>query len=252
MVSLGGIIMLNIIICEDNASQRIQIQTIIETEITNLELDFRVDVSTDNSEDVIDYVKNNKQKSFIYFLDVDLNTERNGIELAKNIRDYDSNGYIVFITSHSELSLLTFQYKVQALDYILKENTDILSTKINECLLTAYNDYKHLNTKENSIIAIDLGNRIMNFALADILFFETTEIDHKLRIHTVDGYFEFYGAMKEIEKQISSDYYKTHRSYLVNTKKIKYIDKKNHTIIMVNNETCYVSERLMKGLIRNV
>lgn len=244
--------MLNIIICEDSATQRKQIKSIIETELTKLKLDLTIDLSTDNIKEVIDYVKNNAQKSFIYFLDVDLGAEINGIELAKNIRNYDSKGYIVFITSHSELSLLTFQYKVQALDYIVKGDTNRLRNSINECLLTAYNDYDNLNKKEQSIITIDLGNRVMKFDLAEILFFQTTEVDHKLRIHTLEGYFEFYGTMKEIEKQIFSGYYKTHRSCLVNTKKIKYIDKENHTIIMVNNETCYVSTRLMKGLLKNV
>jgi two-component system response regulator AgrA len=85
--------------------------------------------------------------------------------------------------------------------------------------------------------------------LNDILFFETTTKDHKIRIHTCDEQLEFYGTLKEIEKMMSVDYYKSHRSYLVNTKKIKAIDKNKFIIYMINDEVCYISARYLKGLL---
>jgi two-component system response regulator AgrA len=158
-------------------------------------------------------------------LDVELESKINGIELAKIIRTLDSMGYIVFITSHVELTMLTFQYKVQAMDYIAKDDFNNVKDKIIECIKEAYNDYKNINTKRTSAISISVGNKVVYFNLNDILFFETTIKDHKIRIHTCDEQVEFYGTLREIEKIVSIDYYKTHRSYLVNTKKLRLLIK---------------------------
>ena len=38
----------------------------------------------------------------------------NGIKLGSEIRKYDPIGNIIFVTSHSELTYLTFVYKVSA------------------------------------------------------------------------------------------------------------------------------------------
>lgn len=241
--------MLNIIVCEDNNNQRNHIENIIRWELADLNINSSIELSTGSPKEVIDFLENTTN-TYIYFLDVELSSDKNGIELAKEIRKYDPKGYIVFITSHSEMSLLTFQYKVQALDYIIKSDSETLRKRISECLLEVNTNFQKINLKENDEITINFGNKITKFPLNDILFFETTEIDHKLRIHTTEGHFEFYGKIKDIESRTSSDFYKTHRSYLVNTNKIKSIDKENHTILMINNETCYVSARYLKGLIK--
>lgn len=241
--------MLNIIICEDNSYQREQIETIIRDELKKLNLNMSIVLSTNTPENVITYLEKYKTNTFLYFLDVDLKSKVNGIELAKIIRKSDPMGYIVFVTSHAELTLLTFQYKVQAMDYIVKNNLNGIKDKISECINEAYNDYKNSNTIKTNSIQINAGNKVIYFNLDDILFFETTSKDHKIRIHTCEEQLEFYGTLREIEKMVSSDYYKPHRSYLVNTKKIKVIDKDNFIIYMINGESCYVAARYLKGLL---
>ena len=57
----------------------------------------------------------------IYFLDLEINNHsRKGLEIAQLIRQKDSYGTIVFVTTHSELAPKTFAYKVSALDFIEK------------------------------------------------------------------------------------------------------------------------------------
>ena len=173
--------MLNIIICEDNSYQREQIETIIKDELKKLNLNMSIVLSANTPEDVITYLEKYKTNTFLYFLDVDLKSKVNGIELAKIIRKSDPMGYIVFVTSHAELTLLTFQYKVQAMDYIVKNNLNSIKDKISECINEAYNDYKNSNAIKTNSIQINAGNKVIYFNLDDILFFETTSKDHKIR-----------------------------------------------------------------------
>jgi two-component system response regulator AgrA len=211
-----------------------------------------ITLSTDKPEAVLEHLEFFQKQSFIYFLDVHFGTDMNGIELARRIRQVDPHGYIVFVTSHAELTLLTFQYKVQALDYIVKSDTLTLEKKIRGCLAAAFEGFNTARVKdkeEEKIITINSADSLIKLKLDQVLFFETTEKEHKIRVHTSTEQIEFYGTLKQIEKQVTSDYYKPHRSYLVNTKNIKSIDKKKLVMYMVNGETCYISLRYLKGLI---
>jgi len=237
----------NIIICEDNANQRKEVESIITSEIKNFTC--KIALSTSNPHDVVNHIDNSTD-SFVYFLDVDLNSDLNGFQLAQLIRTHDPNGYIIFLTGHAELTLLTFQYKVQALDYIVKGDLNLLKTKITDCFNAIHNTLNAAKTKINNKISIDVGNNVTFLDFNDILFFETSGKEHKISVHTLSGQIEFYGTLKNIETTVSNDFFKVHRSYLVNTKKIKSIDKRKMVIEMINGEMCYVSLRYLKGLLK--
>jgi len=241
--------MLSIIICEDDEMQRKAIEAIINKKIQDSNFELFIDLSTYSPEDVIKHVEASKGVTYIYFLDVELGESMNGIELARKIRKFDPKGYIIFITSHSELTLLTFQYKVQAMDYIVKYDSRDMQERIDECIDTAYNDYKNYKISDANMLPINIGSGVIYFNMDEILFFETTNKDHRIRIHTCEEQLEFYGTLKDIEKIVSKNYYKPHRSYLVNTKKIKSIDKDKLIIHMINGEVCYIASRYLRGLL---
>ncbi|CDM68169.1 two component transcriptional regulator, LytTR family [Clostridium bornimense] len=240
--------MLDIIICEDNTTQRKNLESIIENEVRSAHI--KIALSTNNPNEVIQYVQDSKSQNFIYFLDIDLQSNINGLELSKILRQHDPMGYIVFLTSHAELTLLTFQYKVRAMDFIIKADTNMIKDRIVDCINEAFNDLKNIKVQNTNTIPINIGNNITFFDMDDILFFETSSKEHKIRIHTTSGHSEFYGSLKDIETKLSSDFYKPHRSYIVNTKKIKSIDKDQLIINMINGEICYVSSRYLKGLLK--
>ena len=138
--------MLNIFVCEDNAIQR---QTIVQT-IQNIilmeELDMQLVLDTEDPYVLLERVKAS-QDTGIYFLDIDLNSDMNGMKLAQQIRLFDPRGFIIFITAHSELSYMTFQYRVEAMDFVLKDNPCRSESKIRECLLNAMNAIRSRPTK---------------------------------------------------------------------------------------------------------
>ena len=58
-----------------------------------------------------------------------------GLILAQELRKIQPRCFIIFITSHSEMSILTFQYKVEALDFIIKDSSENIRKRIHECLM---------------------------------------------------------------------------------------------------------------------
>ena len=250
--------MLKVIICEDNIRQREQIKKVIESTIEDNSLDLNISLCTDNPESVIAYLEQNSVGVGVYFLDIELNSKINGLALAEVIRKHDPYGYIIFITTHSELACITFEYKVEAMGFIAKNEIVILNNKIRDNLLEAYNKYNNkLNNKlndklknKNDFITIDVVGKKINIKFEEILYFETVTSIHKIRVHTFNKQIEFYSSIKDLKDKLNDDFYQSHRSYLVNVKNIKEIDKKRFLIHMKNNEECYVSIRQLAGLVK--
>ena len=188
------------------------------------------------------------QNTGIYFLDIDLNSDMNGLKLAQQIRLFDPRGFIIFITAHSELSYMTFQYRVEAMDFVLKDNPAEAKVKIRECLLNAMERYTLQTNKIHKVYTMELGGRKISVDYDEIFFFETSRNIHKVILHAKDRQIEFSGAIKELTNILDDNFVRCHRSFLVNKNNIKEVDAKNRIIYFNNGETCLMSTRMMKEL----
>lgn len=238
--------MLNIFVCEDDAVQRKSIVQIIKNTVLIEELDMQLILDTPNPYELLETVKTS-QNTGIYFLDIDLKCDMNGMKLAQQIRLYDPRCFIIFVTSHSELSYMTFQYRVEAMDFVLKDNPAEAKFKIRECLLNALERYTLQTNKTHKLYTIEIGDRRISVDYNDILFFETSSNIHKVILHAKDRQIEFSSTIKDIEKMLDDTFIRCHRSFLVNKSNIQEIDTKNRIIYFINGETCLMSTRMMKS-----
>ena len=239
--------MLDIFVCEDNAPQRRSVVQIIQNAVLIEELDMKLVLDTGDPYTLLEKVKTS-QNTGIYFLDIDLNSDMNGMKLAQQIRLFDPRGFIVFITAHSELSYMTFQYRVEAMDFVLKDNPAEMKVKLRECLLKAMERYTLQTNKTHKVYTIEAGGRKISVDYDDILFFETSGNIHKVILHAKDRQIEFFSTIKELTNTLGGDFVRCHRSFLVNKKNIKEVDTKKRIIHFANGETCLMSTRMMKGL----
>lgn len=240
--------MLKIFICEDNEEQRLKYEQIIKNIIMIENYDMNLQLSCGDPYEVIDYLKSNSS-SGIYFLDIDLHSDINGIHLAEKIREYDPRGFIIFVTTHAEMSYLTFLYKVEAMDYIIKDNYNNIQQRIAECIKNAHDKYSCKITDLQKVFSIKVNDKIINVDLDDIIFFETSSTIHKVNLHCKNRQVEFYGKMKDIEEMIDQRFCRCHNSFLINKDKVKEIDKKKRIVYMINDEECLISTRGIKKLL---
>lgn len=239
--------MLNIFVCEDNAAQRRTIVQIIQNAVLMEELDMQLILDTENPYALLEKVKTS-QHTGVYFLDIDLGSSINGMKLAQQIRLFDPRGFIIFITAHSELSYMTFQYRVEAMDFVLKDNPAEMKIKIRECLLNALERYTLQTNKTHKVYTIRIDGRKISVDYDDILFFETSDNIHKVILHAKDRQIEFPGVLKELADTLDDNFVRCHRSFLVNKNNITETDSKNRIIHFANGETCLMSTRRMKDL----
>lgn len=117
--------MLKLYICEDIEVQRNRMQQVIENMILMEELDMEFGCVSEDPHRILDTVKETGEVG-IYFLDIALGADMTGLTLAQEIRKYDPRGFIIFVTTHSEMSYMTFIYKLEAMDFILKDDPEEL------------------------------------------------------------------------------------------------------------------------------
>ena len=245
----GGYKMLSVFICEDIKSQRSQLEKYISNYIMMEELDMELVLSTDNPYGILEYLKSNTNTKGLYFLDVDLKSDITGIGLASEIRELDVLGKIVFVTTHGELTYLTFVYKVEAMDYIIKDTPENICKRVQECLDVANKRHLSDQNSEKKLFKIKTGSSIRGIDYSDIMFFESGSAPHKVILHMHNSQIEFYHTINELEN-IGDEFYRCHKSFVVNKNNIQNINKSEKIIEMVNGECCLISSRAMKGLLK--
>lgn len=65
--------------------------------------------------------------------------------------------------------------------------------------------------------------------------------DHRVILHTETRQLEFRGEMKKIQQELSGDFVKIHRSYLVQKGKISQINYSDNTVVMKGGSVCLMS-----------
>ena len=244
---------MQVFICEDDNRQRNQITKIIGNYIQFEGLNIKIAVSAASPETVLDYLAQNAGLTGLYFLDVDLNHEIDGIILAEKIRKHDPRGFIVFVTGHDEYLPLTFKHKVEALEYISK--TDLQTgERICGCIRNAYEKYCGKPTELFDNFVFKINNNIISIRKNAILYFEASQdTAHKIIVYTDDGVYSFYGKMKDLEKELGSRFFRCHKSFLLNLSKVRNVDTANKIAFLEREASCLVSTRQMPvlaGLLR--
>lgn len=239
--------MLQVFVCEDNEIQRQEIVQLIENVILMDELDMKMVLQTDDPQAVLEHIHESKDTG-VYFLDIDLGSDMNGMQLAQHIRELDPRCFIIFVTAHSELSFMTFQYKVEAMDFVLKDNREEARVKIKECLLKALERHGSQRNKSSRTFPIEVGSRKLHISCDDILFFETSDNIHKIILHAKDRQIEFTGTMKQVEQMLDDRFVRCHRSFIVNKQHIKEVNRKERTVELDNGEVCLLSVRMMRNV----
>ncbi|MDU5334640.1 LytTR family DNA-binding domain-containing protein [Enterococcus sp.] len=240
--------MVPIYICEDQSEILMQIEKNVRNISMIEEFDFNVVLATRSPEELLCSLQE-KRTQGIYFLDIEFPKEAmNGFELGKKIRKLDSRGFLIYVTTHSELLPETFAHQLEALDYILKDDPSQLNHRIKKALSTIQNLLGNELHEVREIFTVESASRILHIPVDTIEYFETTCKKHNVALITADQYVEFPGNLTQIEERLSSNFIRTHQSYLVNRSKIQSIDKRHRMILLKSGGTCLVSRSKLKEL----
>lgn len=161
----------------------------------------------------------------ILFLDVVM-PGQNGMDVAKEIRQYDTNVKIIFLTSSPEFAVES--YTVGAYFYQLKPIWEESFFRLMDSVLSECE-----KKKKNSLI-LRSKDGITRIDLQQLEYCEV--LGRKLLFHLEDGaVLESAGSLDDLAGQLMqySNFFRPHRSFLVNMEYIQNISSRS--IKMVND-----------------
>lgn len=242
--------MIPIYICEDNEKEKQYLHETVNKFILIQGYDMQVVLAAGTPEEILAHRQTHTNRS-VYILDVDLRHEnQTGFTLAKRLRELDARGFIVFVTTHEEMMYETFRYRVEAMDYLIKDEPDRLAARLLDCLSeidrlagSEKNDpQRYYNVKSDGCV--------FHVPMEDILYFKTVGEIHRVTLHAKDRLLEFRGDLKALEKDLCVNFIRIHRSYLVNADKITRVNYSEGTLVMEDDSECLLSrkgKRLLKA-----
>ncbi len=240
--------MLPVYICEDDAVLRAAQRGFLERQILIEGLDMEVVLCSGHPEELLQAVEASSGRG-IYFLDVELKGESmDGFSLGQEIRKLDSRGFIIYVTAFADLAFETFRYHLEALDYIVKGDTERMYAGIRHCLKVITERMCEENKQERSFFSVKVMDVVKHIPVDEIMFFETAGRTHRIELHGKNDRIDFIGSIRELEKELGERFLRVHRAYLVNMAQIAQLDLKNREILMQNGERCLFS-RKMKDLL---
>lgn len=230
--------MIEIYLCDDEEVVRHQIQKALEWKIFVENYDMKVVQSAASARELLDAVKNGRRG--IYFLDVELKDEKwDGFRLGCELRRRDPHGTLVYITSYGDLAWRTFQYHLEAFDYIVK-GPEPIGPAAAQCLEEIHARLLEEHQDPAEMFTLRTGEMVRHVPMRDILFFETASAPHHVFLHTSGSRMDFLGSLKELETQLGDSFIRTHRAYLVAADKIEAVDLK-HNKLWAGGRECLIS-----------
>lgn len=171
----------------------------------------------------------------LLILDIEM-SGMNGMELAKKIRAAKHSLNILFVTGYVEYSLEG--YKVNAIDYILKP--------IDQDKLTiALNKFRNILPEKEDYLFLETPEALLKINIYDIISLEA--LGHETVIRTTAETIEVNRGLGSLLEELpTQQFFKTHRSYLVNLEHVVKIVKTE--VQMTDKSIVPVSRRAYKPL----
>ena len=221
--------MMNFVICDDNLNLMEKLSKLLETIF--IKNDYRASIcfKSDNSEKILDYVRENKVD--VIMLDINLKSNKNGLDLANEIRKINKDIYLVFMTAHLEYVMLAYKYKT--FDYIPKP---ISYERLEETITRLFDDIHSLPKK---YLKIDNKNTIID--QAEIQFIKRDGM--KLVFHTPSRDYDTYSSFNKFQDKLPSNYYRCHKSCIANIDQIKDVEPVSGIVTFRDGSTCDIGPK---------
>ncbi|KXA14124.1 MULTISPECIES: LytR/AlgR family response regulator transcription factor [Fusobacterium] len=182
-----------------------------------------------DSLDAFDYLQEHAKEVDVLFLDINM-PELNGLNLGKIIRKLNPAMKIIFVTAYREYAVDAFE--IQAFDYLLKPYSE---DRIEKLLSRLSVEKKQISNK----VSISVGEKIMVFNTEDIIVVEADKKES--RVYTTKECYLTKMKISDWEEQLpENQFYRCHRSYLVNLSKVREIEPWFNNSFVIHMENCPV------------
>ena len=226
--------MLNFAICEDNLNILDKLHKMLEHIFIKNNLDASISISSNNPDEIMSSIKSGNVD--VILLDINLNSNQSGLDLARSIREINKDIYFIFTTGHLEYAMIAYKFKT--FDYLAKP---ITYERLEETISRLFED---VNGLPKRYIKIDNKNTLLN--ASEINYIKKDGM--KLIFHTPNQDYATYNSFNKFQDNLPNTFQRCHKSYIANISKIKNIDPVSNTITFRDNSICTIGPKYKNNL----
>lgn len=230
---------MRIAICDDNLKHLMKLESVLlaylkSKQITSSMIDCFV-----SYEELKDCLLSDSGMYDFFFIDIELEEEKSGIDLAKLVRSTKQNRFavIVFVTSYDLYAIEA--YDVHPYGYIIKPaDYDSISALMNEVIESRIEGGEY-------IVFLKKGKK--HFSKCKYISKIETATNRSVNVYYSNGRDtdQFYEKMSEIEKKLAGkDFVRISRHMIINLRHIFTLY--NNYVVMENGEKEYISRGRIK------
>ena len=184
----------------------------------------------------------------ILFLDIQM-PDMDGMRTAEIFRKKNKRTVLIFVTALEDYVFRAFD--VGAFHYLVKPFTEQKFRTVLENAAKQYRQFAKLSAmsetqEEEKHILIRAGGSHLKVRLCDIVYAEV--FNRKIVIHKMKEDIEYYGKLSELEKQAGEDFFRSHRSYLVN---FRYVVKYDGAMITLEKGTAPIAKKNYPAFVKS-
>ena len=220
-------------ICDDDIQQGTQLANMVRT------TDEAVVCETYTSGEALVADIRDGQDFDAVFLDMEM-PGMDGIAAGNAIRAIDERLIIVFVTSHTQYAVASFQ--CEPLDYLVKP-VEI------ERLCTVLEKIRHRTRKQRITITFEEGGAYVRLYCDEIVYCESSR--NYAIIHTKDALYRVRMTSAELEARLEPGrFVRCHRSYIVNLEEVKKVDNEGYIHLHHSKDTIPVGAVFKKEFLK--
>ena len=233
-----GEFMINFIVCDDNLRDLNKTVKIVDKVMMANDIKYNVHTFNDYDNVFLKFISK-KMCNKVYLLDIEMPT-RSGIDVARIIRNRDSNSILMFLTGHQDYDKVILKGYFLHLSFVNKYNNfELKLTNALNQALKVINQKKTFMFKDN--------NTIFKLDYNDILYITRDSITRKTIIKLDYGEFNINMPISKLAELLSCDFVKTHRACYINKNRVCAYKKSERMVFFDNGDTVDIISTRFKG-----
>ena len=224
--------MLNFVICDDNPNISDKLKKMLEKIFTQNNYDGSVVYTSDNPDDILKYIDSNEVN--VLMLDINLKSNKTGLQLAEEIRKKKKNAYLIFTTAHLEYAMVAYKYKT--FDYLPKP------IAYDRLEITIKRLFEDANESQKTYIKIDNKNTLIDEN--EVQYIKKDGM--RLVFHTSNRDYDTYSSFNKFQNKLPNYYIRCHKSYIANLDQIENVEPVSGLITFKDGDTCDIGPKYKK------
>jgi two-component system response regulator AgrA len=234
--------MIKIVVIEDDKNQQEKVKEVIDKTLFKRDDEVKVEFFNKYNKSLEKIIEDNTIRK-IYIMDIELDSNISGIQIAKKIRENDWESEIIFTTSHDKMFETVYRSIYQVFDFIEKYHN--MQERLEKDLDIIFQ--KNFDNK-----MLTYSNRVFDLKIyyRSILYIYREKDERKLVIVTETNTFKIGMTVQEMLELLDDRFKQCHRACIVNTERVhKYEWNDGYFQLDTKEEVDLLSKRFKKEVL---